>query len=284
MKIIGVIGNGGHFKKNIQNVLEKDFELHIYEYDKCIKENERKIKLFLENDFEFVYISTPLKYHYYYALESLKNSNNVIIEKPGVNNIDELKELYKIAKEKKLFVKIVDMHTKHPIYNDVKKELKNKPYRVELNFCVPKQDNIYLYNETEFGGAVFETGYYPLSVIDDVYGLEKINDLKIYNNKNNNVIIRNTSMFSIDNSLFIINFGIDNFYQNEIILYFEDKKIHYKFAFSKPIKPSKIITNLIGQEESSVFDGDQFDNFFRDIKQEKSKIKLTELMIKINEF
>ncbi len=53
---------------------------------------------------DLVIINTPSKFHYEYTKESLLAGKNVICEKPITNSLEELNELYEIAKEKKLLL------------------------------------------------------------------------------------------------------------------------------------------------------------------------------------
>ncbi len=55
---------------------------------------------FLANaDIDVVMVSTPPATHYDIAMQCIKAGRNVIVEKPGTTNLDDLKELYSASKE-----------------------------------------------------------------------------------------------------------------------------------------------------------------------------------------
>lgn len=55
---------------------------------------------FFRKDLDFIYISTPPHFHYENIIKSFSYLKNVIVEKPPVLRVDELKRLIKISKKK----------------------------------------------------------------------------------------------------------------------------------------------------------------------------------------
>lgn len=57
----------------------------------------------LFNAVDVVVINTPTKFHYQYAKDALNAGKNVIVEKPICTSVDELNELYDLARKIKSF-------------------------------------------------------------------------------------------------------------------------------------------------------------------------------------
>ena len=97
--IIGIIGNGNHFKRNIYPSIKKIKSIHIkkiYEKDKSDE--------FFSNNFDIVYIATDTGSHFKFILMCLQRNINVMCEKPLAINITEKNKLIKLAKKKKFDV------------------------------------------------------------------------------------------------------------------------------------------------------------------------------------
>ena len=80
--ILGIIGEGYHFRKNIKPVLNKirkelDLEFHIIKK----KNNEYDYFDFFKK-INICYVSTPTKTHFYIAKKCIENGVSVISEKP----------------------------------------------------------------------------------------------------------------------------------------------------------------------------------------------------------
>lgn len=57
-----------------------------------------------DSDLDLVIITTPSQWHYHYAKLALEHDKNVLLEKPFVENPDEAKELFQLAKDKGLML------------------------------------------------------------------------------------------------------------------------------------------------------------------------------------
>lgn len=72
-----------------------------------------------------VIIATPTEYHYSMAKNCLLNGKNVLLEKPLTKTIKEAKELFKIAREKKLALHVGHVERFNGAVQEVKKIIKS---------------------------------------------------------------------------------------------------------------------------------------------------------------
>jgi len=132
---IGVLGAGFLGRIHI-NILKKnsDFDLvGFYDPDKSNSDkaiNEFNIKSFesinsLLNAVEAIDIVTPTISHFDCAVDALKMSKHIFIEKPITNTIDEAKNLLKLTKEAGIIVQVGHVERFNPAFKAAKPYFKN---------------------------------------------------------------------------------------------------------------------------------------------------------------
>ena len=117
-------------------------------YDKGIKSTDAKI----------IYISLVNSEHYKYALKSLKQNKNVIIDKPFTLSHKQTIKLLNLAKKKKLLISQAIVFNYHRQFNLIKKIIKNNRIGIDkivMEFCIPrpKKNNFKL--SKKLGGGCF---------------------------------------------------------------------------------------------------------------------------------
>ena len=130
-KIIGIIGPGYHFEKNIMPVLVNN---SLFKIGGILRSKKKKFKIyktfnedkFFKEKFDFVYISCPNKLHEKYIIKSLKSGFHVICEKPFVTSDNKLKEILTLSKKKKKLIFESFMYLYHPLFYNLKKLIKKK--------------------------------------------------------------------------------------------------------------------------------------------------------------
>ena len=183
---IGLIGRG-KMGKAFQGEIEKSNKFNLVKVfsKRDIRKKKQNIrKFFRSNIFDLIIITSPVDSHYQYLKYAMKNKKHIIVEKPLVENFNELKKLSKLNRnfkqkimihhndilnfEKyKIFKKSYKNHKKiEMIYG--KKDIKNstkKPYfdwlphplaLIVKYFGFPKKFKILNYSKTKKESRLFE--------------------------------------------------------------------------------------------------------------------------------
>lgn len=117
-----------------------------------------------------VYVATPHRYHFENTMIALSAGKPVLCEKPLTVNAKESKELFKTAKEKKVFLMEALWTRFLPIYSVVRKWLDDKTIG-ELSllagtfgFNAPKEKDDRWQNHELAGGTLLDMGVYPIAI------------------------------------------------------------------------------------------------------------------------
>jgi len=138
-------------------------------YLKDTKIFTNKKKFLSDNSYKTVYISSITGNHYKNCIDALNYNKNIICEKPiGLNPI-QIKNIFKIAKSKKLYVYEVFQYTFHPLFLKIKNILKSNVLgnliNIESKFTAPINDTKnFRYKKFLGGGFLYDMGIYPLSL------------------------------------------------------------------------------------------------------------------------
>ena len=142
----GLFGLGSVVEGRVKNVFLKELKDSIITavFDKDRKKNLKFSKLFnwkysknsrqfYKNDFDICYISTDSGSHYKNILQCFKNNKHVVVEKPPVLKVNQLKRLNQISLRKKLNFYVIYQNRKNKAVEFVKNFLKkNKKERIVL--------------------------------------------------------------------------------------------------------------------------------------------------------
>lgn len=133
----GILGTGMIVKMLLRTIHTLDFEkIYVlgteatrketeeiaknYGFDKCFYDYDE----LLTSDVDTIYVALPNHLHYSFTKKALEANKHVICEKPFTSNYKELKDLIRIANERKLIlVEAMNIHY-HPTYIALKDELK----------------------------------------------------------------------------------------------------------------------------------------------------------------
>lgn len=136
------------------------------------------MELATDPDIDIIYVASPHSAHYENCRMALECGKPVLCEKSFTVTAEQSKELTKLARQKSLFI-MEAMWTRFlPIYSRVRELLDSKflgeVQTVTANFCFFREfdPNHRLYNPNLAGGALLDTGVYPISfaqwVMDDL--------------------------------------------------------------------------------------------------------------------
>ena len=133
-------------------------------------------------DVDIIYIALPNSFHHYWAIQSILNKKNVLVEKPITLNFKEAQDIEKNLLNKNLFFGEAFMYRHHPqidliikiIKNDEIGNLKSMDSLFGFNILTKKKfiffnkkrkidKNNRLFNKELGGGCILDLGCYPSS-------------------------------------------------------------------------------------------------------------------------
>lgn len=121
-------------------------------------------------DVDGVYIATPHRFHFDNTMLCLNAGKPVLCEKPLTVNAKEAKELFKVSKEKKVFLMEALWSRYLPIYPVIRKWLDEKAIgEISLmigsfGFNAPKEADDRWQNPELAGGTLLDMGVYPIAI------------------------------------------------------------------------------------------------------------------------
>ena len=229
-------------------------------------------RFFKNSNFDYVYISSINSNHYENCKTVLRNKVNVICEKPICLNETQLKKLTQISKLKKKKIFEVNQYIHHPLFIKIKKILgKNKIGKiinVESAFKIPLfEKNNFRFNKKLGGGALIDAGYYPISIMYNLFSSKKVKILKSKIIKKNGIDLKGNLISKNENNIiFNLSWGFKSNYENYIKIVGEKGVIKAKFIFSKQINQDGEIEIITQKKEVvKVKKANQINLFFRKV-------------------
>lgn len=276
--ILGIIGEGYHFKKNIKpflNKIRKELDLEFYIIKK--KNNQYDYSKFL-NKINISYISTPTKTHFYIAKKCIENGVSVISEKPLCENLSEANTLVKIAKKQNVFLSEAFMYVYHPMFKYLKKLIyKNfsKILYVKSEFTIPsleKKNN--RYNFKKGGGFYNDLAIYPLSLEHYLFNTKKLYNKKKFIYFKKKIALRGFLSFKSNSIPRFYFWGENQKYLNNINIVCKDISIYINNFYSKNSKDISFI-EINGKQNKKIYfkKCDQFYEMFLELLSNFKKKK-----------
>jgi len=189
-----IIGFGSIGKRHYNNLINLGF-FNIYVFDPILNFDNSDLKIIKKIDkeelkqFEIVFICNPNNFHIKTAIQCVQANCHLFIEKPLSHNLEDLEELKKICKEKKLISIVACNMRFHPCLIFIKKYLDKKSlgniYRIDhefgyyLPYWRPAQDYKKNYaTKKESGGGI---------ILDDIHEFDLLfwlNNFSLVKEKN----------------------------------------------------------------------------------------------------
>ena len=254
---LGIIGDGYHFKKNIEPVLKKlnkQIDLKIFIIKK--KNKEYNYTEFFRERIDICYLATPSKTHYKLSKICIENDVSVISEKPLCETLHQAKTLILMAKNKNVFISEAFMYIYHPIFKYLKKLITNKKLEIlyaKSELTIPslnKKNN--RYNLKKGGGFYNDLAIYPLSLEYHLFNskkLFKINKL-IYSDKK--MPLRGYINFKSNSFERFYFWGEGQKYCNNLSIIFKSLSVHVDNFYSKNPKYLSCI-EINGKKNTKIF-------------------------------
>ena len=255
------------------NKVEKSKKLtNVYKnYIKAIKTTTAKT----------VYVSLPNSFHFEISRIALENNKNVIVDKPAVDNIDELDHLFELANKNHLFISMSSVFNFHKGWNYFKKISKPNTSKSEVliaEFTIPSLNKSNIRLSTKLGGgAIKDMGVYASS-IGYMFWEKSVKRSNIEITKFNRLNTGFTLMLNYGTGKTMIgNFGFDQSYKNKIVFTNSNNvRAEYNRVFSQPVDYKAEIIKYIKEKKSVEMVGrdNSFANYFNYINEKGNSNKL----------
>ena len=236
-------------KKKVLPSLKKNKKIKIISIftNKNLESNISKIKILKKREdlskekANFVYISSINSNHFSSTKYCIENGKNVICEKPICLKINELKKLKKVSLREKKYFYEMDQYCYHPLFlklqNIINKQVLGDILYVDCRFEIPLYDKKnFRFNKKLGGGAIYDCGYYPISILYTLFNSKKIKILNKKIKKGNEVDISgNAKIVNEKNIIFNLSWSLQSEYKNFINIYGSKGFLKTDFIFSKKI-------------------------------------------------
>ena len=207
MKIynVGLIGRG-KMSKNFQKEIKKSNKFNLVKIisRRDIIGNRQNIKKFFESDkYNLVIIASPVKSHFKYLSLAIKNKKDIIVEKPLVENLNELRK-----------IKVLNRNYKQKImihHNDILNFEKFKILK-KIHKKLKKVEMVYGKNEiiNSYKKPFFDWLPHPLALMVKYFGYpKKFNIIKFLRKKRGTKVLEDLKIEFLFN-----NFKIFIFFSN----------------------------------------------------------------------
>ena len=266
------------------------------EYLKKTKIFNNKKKFLSDDSYETVYISSVTGSHYKNCIDALNHNKNIICEKPMGLNPRQIKNIYKLAGIKKLYVHEVFQYIFHPLFLKIKNILKSNILgnitNIESKFTVPINDKkSFRFNKSNGGGALYDVGIYPLSL--NIFLFDNLNPKIVESNiifsKKYKIDLMGSITTMHKKAIFKQNWGFNLAYQNCLKITGSKREIEANFIFSKKnidngvikVKNKNKIKKILVKNANQINSAFMFYlNKKNTLKDNKKNIKISELINK----
>lgn len=196
----------------------------------------------LNDEIDAVYIPLPNSLHFSWAKKALEKNLHVIVEKPMTLNAKDCKELYEIATKNNVVLIENFQFRFHNQLKCIREIIRSGKIgnlkKINSSFCFNLSDKKNIrFNKSLGGGAFYDTGVYPLKIVQLLLG----NNLSVEYSKFNydkKFLVENSGSFVVTKSqseiVCNLSFGFENFYQCSIELCGDKGRIYTNRIFTCP--------------------------------------------------
>lgn len=159
-----------------------------------------------------VYVATPHKSHYDYILKALNAGKHVLCETPLVLDGAEARELYALAKSKKLLLMEANKTAFCPAFNHLMVMIKSGVIGevVDIDASLSKvwgDKSLREFDAEQAGGSLYELGSYPLLPIIKVLGVDYRN-INIYSKMEDGIDVYTKGVVRFDSAVCSFKVGL----------------------------------------------------------------------------
>lgn len=247
---ICIVGYGEHVRRTIipsLNIKSEDLKIITKKKIKfCETFSQIKTALkILPKDYIF-FNSTPPRVHYSTSKLILNSGFNLIVEKPLCVNLNQLNQLYQIAKKKKVFVFESMMYFYSKQFSLFKRLVTRKNIdKININFSIPRIRKKTFRSEKNLESSIlFDMGCYPISLIS--YFKFNSNNCEVSYKKKNKTLSFLKINFLSRKIKFNIIIAIYRKYKNFVKIYFKNNTIYHldHFFYGKKIQKINVLKSV----------------------------------------
>jgi len=174
-------------KIDVVGICARNFEKTVdiakeYNIDKAYESSSDMLK---DKDIDAVYIATMHPTHFAYTMKALDAGKHVLCEKPAVLKKEELEEVIKLAKERKLLFMEAMVVGFNPLYKQMKDLIESGQIgtvvHVESSFG-SRSTKVHKHNPKQAGGALYDIGIYNVFFLTDLLGIPTDMDVRARKN------------------------------------------------------------------------------------------------------
>lgn len=186
--ILGAGYIGGIMAETIKGMEHKDIELYAvgarekkraeefaqkYGIEKSYGSYEELVK---DENIDLIYIATPHSHHYQHAKLCIENGRNILCEKAFTVNEEQARELFRLAKEKNIFITEAIwtryMPSREIINEIIRSRELGEVHTIQANLGYPIKNVEHMRKPELAGGALLDLGVYPINFSMMVFGDE----------------------------------------------------------------------------------------------------------------
>jgi NDP-hexose-3-ketoreductase len=260
---IGVIGAASIFKNRWLNILTDHPEVKLVGVarrdidNKELNFDQRQGYFsFDAQEVDWVYVPLPNNFHFEVAKYYLSKGVNVLVEKPSAVTIQDTIELVKIAEENNVQLIEAFQWRYHRRTKWLKENLDEiDPYLIDVVFTIPHLENNNIrYQKSLHGGAVYDLGAYPCSVLSTLFDKDEF-QLVSFNswNNNDNVDMGGAGVFETTNRRLNFYYSFGKSYESRLTLHGMKGRYDMNQPFTAPSNKEVIISrefNTVNTQES----------------------------------
>ena len=140
-------------------------------------------ELLADPNVEIVYISTVNSLHYQWARAALESGKHVVCEKPCTTSEADSRELFRLAREKGLFLMEAEKMLFLPAILELKRSIEagvlGEIYMAELGCSFKATYNNWMFDREAGGGPLLSSGIYAVQLLQFLFGkLETIGGIR----------------------------------------------------------------------------------------------------------
>lgn len=249
---IGVIGAASIFKNRWLSIFKEHPQVTLVgvarrevDIDEKRFEQRQGYYSFDRHEVDWVYIPLPNNYHFEVAKYYLSLGVNVLIEKPSAVEFSQTLELLELADSNRCHLVEAFQWRYHKRTNWLRENIQEiDPYLIDVVFTIPhlSEDNI-RYQKSLMGGAVYDLGAYPCSVLSTLFIDEEfvLRDFEAWHN-NQGVDLGGSGVFQSVTKRFNFYYAFGKAYESRLTLHSLKGRFDINQPFTAPSnKPVSVI-------------------------------------------
>lgn len=185
--------------------------------------------LYCDESINIVYIATNNANHVAQITLALQHGLHVVCEKPIALNAAQAIEVYKLAKEKNLFLMEAQKSVFLPTTNDIKQIIWNNSlgslHQIEMSSSFPNPTRSWMHDPTQ-GGVIYGSANYTIELLDFLLEPNVIHTQACGIKETNECCERISMNFIMDDVLINSRISMHGDTQHHAIFYFEHGYIH----------------------------------------------------------